>query len=163
MIKFSLKCSLGHAFESWFQDNDGFETLARAGHLSCPQCGDAAITKALMAPSVSTARKAEALTSAPPAPAEPGPAAPTPEGARYVARPDAVRREVEARLRALRAHVEANADYVGSGFATEARRIHEGEAESRAIYGEATPEEAEELRDEGVPCARVPWIDRRDD
>ncbi|MEM9095671.1 MAG: DUF1178 family protein [Pseudomonadota bacterium] len=172
MIKFSLKCSNGHAFESWFQDNDGFEALRTSGHLSCPVCGDATISKALMAPSVSTARRKEDRTvpadpvSAPPPVGGPGEAPTAPAQAtspRYMTTPEAVRREFEGRLRALRAQVEANADYVGREFADEARRIHEGEAEERAIYGETSAEEAEALHEDGVPVTPIPWIDRRDD
>lgn len=77
--------------------------------------------------------------------------------------PDARRRLLEEKLRALRAHVEATSDYVGPRFADEARKIHDGEVEERSIYGEATREEAEALIEDGVPCAPIPWIDRRDD
>ena len=56
----------------------------------------------------------------------------------------------------MRAHVEANFDYVGDAFAREARDIHEGRSETREIYGEATPAEVKKLKDDGVPCAPLP-------
>jgi hypothetical protein len=72
--------------------------------------------------------------------------------------PDAVR----AALQKLRGEVEKNCDYVGNDFAEEARRIHHGEAEPRGIYGESSDEEAEELADEGIGIARIPWVPRTD-
>ena len=62
----------------------------------------------------------------------------------------------------LRAHVEKNCDYVGPAFAEEARKIHYGETEKRNIYGEASSEEAESLKDEGVEFGRIPWLPRED-
>jgi len=48
---------------------------------------------------------------------------------------------------------------VGDKFPEEARRIHHGEAEERNIYGDATPDQLEELRDEGIEIAAIPWVD----
>jgi hypothetical protein len=62
----------------------------------------------------------------------------------------------------MRAEVEKNCDYVGQGFAEEARRIHHGESEARGIYGEASDEEAEALREDGIEVARLPWVPRSD-
>ncbi len=62
----------------------------------------------------------------------------------------------------MRAEVEKRCDYVGDTFATEARRIHNGESDARGIYGEATPEEAERLADDGIEVARIPWVPRAD-
>lgn len=160
MIRYAMKCTDGHRFESWFQSGESFERLRKAGHLSCAVCGRPEVEKAIMAPAVST-KGAQA-----PAPA------PTPPD---MARPDAARPDVgrdvqlaapsgpvESALRELRARVEANAENVGAGFADEARAIHLGEADDRAIYGQATGEEARALIDEGVDIAALPWIARRD-
>jgi hypothetical protein len=68
--------------------------------------------------------------------------------------------QLVALLQRLRAEVERNCDHVGPRFAEEARRIHYGEAEARGIYGEATDAEAEELREEGIEVARLPWVPR---
>ena len=70
--------------------------------------------------------------------------------------------EIRARLEALRRHVEESCDPVGDDFPEEARRIHYGEVPHRDIYGVATDDEAEELADEGVAFARVPWPTRTD-
>ena len=69
---------------------------------------------------------------------------------------------VRAMLQRVRAEVEKNCDYVGPGFADEARRIHRGDTDRRAIYGEASPSDAEELADEGIEIARIPWVPRAD-
>ena len=153
MIHYQLRCSVGHTFDGWFRDSAGFDTQARHGLVVCPDCGDATVTRALMAPSIAKSRAASDASAAPdPAPA---PAAPEKTG---VAMPDGVR----AALQKLRAEVEHNCDYVGPGFADEARRIHRGESEKRGIYGESTPEQAEALADEGIEVSRIPWVPRAD-
>ncbi|MBW6419372.1 DUF1178 family protein [Celeribacter sp. PS-C1] len=154
MIRYMLKCSEEHQFESWFRSAEAFETLRENGQLSCPTCGKSQVFKAMMAPRVSTARKAEspapeATTSTPPsqnAPMEPP-------------RPSA--EEVEKAVAKLRAEVEANSDYVGVEFAKEARKIHEGEAPARAIYGEAKLDDAKALLEEGVPVLPLPFTPKR--
>jgi len=75
-------------------------------------------------------------------------------------------REVEASakvrraLQELRRQVEDNFDYVGPSFAEEARKIHYGETEERAIYGETSDDEAQALEEEGVSVRRIPWLPR---
>ena len=153
MIHYNLRCAAGHEFDGWFKDSAGFETQAEAGLVACPQCGERQVTRALMTPSIP--KKTRAVTVAaemPPAPA------PAPEPAAGGVMPDAVR----AVLHKLRAEVEKNCDYVGADFAAEARRIHEGEAPPRGIYGESTQEEAESLAEEGIAFARIPWVPRNE-
>jgi hypothetical protein len=169
MIHYQLQCGEGHGFDGWFRDSASFDDQARRGLLECPVCGDSKVERALMAPSVvrkGNARAAAAAPSAEPAP-EPEPVAPAAtlpvpaEGGGQVATgrvPDQVR----AMLQRLRAEVEKNCDYVGGGFADEARRIHRGETDRRGIYGEASPDDAEALADEGIEIARIPWVPRAD-
>jgi hypothetical protein len=159
MIHYQLQCSQSHAFDGWFQDSAGFERQAARGLLECPICGDVKVERALMAPALP--RKANAL---------PAPAAPTPPpekatpvavaGSPGVSAP--VPAQVRAMLQKLREAVEQHCDYVGETFAEEARRIHRGETEARGIYGEASPEEAEALADEGIDIASIPWVPRAD-
>ena len=66
--------------------------------------------------------------------------------------------QMRAALVELRRQVETNCDYVGERFAEEARRIHYGEADPHAIYGEASTEESRALADEGIEFGRIPWI-----
>lgn len=139
MIKFTLKCARGHGFESWFQSSAAFDALKRQGHLLCPECGDGQIEKALMAPAVKPSRTTQL----------PAQAAPAPEA------------ETEARLQALRAQIEANSDYVGDSFASEARAMYLGDIPSRPIYGEAPVAEAKALVEEGVPVVPLPFVPTR--
>lgn len=134
MVRYSLSCAEGHAFESWFQSAAAFDDLAARGLLACAECGSPKVGKALMAPAVAASRGAPLA----------GP--PTPR---------------EARLAALRRHIEESSDYVGLSFAAEARRMHEGEAPERAIWGEARPEEARALLEDGIPVAPLPFLPKR--
>ncbi|WP_112312212.1 DUF1178 family protein [Pseudogemmobacter bohemicus] len=160
MIRYALQCETGHRFESWFADGQTFDGLASSGHLSCPVCGNAHVSKALMAPSLSPGRKAGGHGAEPAgagsAPASAGlPAGETPSP------PAPGREEMEKALAALRREVEKNSEYVGMNFAVEARRIHEGDAPERSIYGEAKPEEARQLLEDGVRVAPLPFLPRR--
>ena len=141
MIQFSLRCSNDHRFDSWFQSSEAYDKLERAGMVSCAICGVTSVSKAVMAPRLRPARD-----DTPPAPRPATAAAqPTPEQA----------------LAALKQHIEAHSDYVGQDFAREARAIHDGTAPDRAIYGEARPEDARRLIEDGVPIAPLPFIPRR--
>lgn len=155
MIRYALRCADGHEFESWFRSSAAFDELASSGLLSCAVCGGAKVEKALMAPSLGAAAVGGPAPGAADAPAPAAPAAPPPS-LREPSSP------LEAAIRALRARVEANAENVGGRFAREARAIHEGEAESRAIYGEATGEEVKDLLEDGIEIAPLPWGSRRD-
>jgi len=150
MIHYQLRCSADHTFDGWFRDSAAFEAQAQRGLVSCPACGDTTVNRALMAPRIA---KGSAVVD----PSGAAQAAPLPEKT-GVAVPDHVR----AMLQKLRADVERNCDYVGPGFAEEARRIHNGESDKRSIYGESTPEQAEVLADEGIEVARIPWVPRAD-
>ena len=140
MIRFALKCPEAHEFESWFQSGAAFDTLVSAGHVACPVCGAKDIVKSLMAPKVRTAHRQQVapLSAAGPL-----------EDTRATA------------LAMLKAEIEAKSDYVGMNFVAEARRMHAGDAPERAIYGEARPEEAKKLIEDGVPVAPLPFIPRR--
>lgn len=144
MIRYTLKCSNDHSFDSWFQSANAFDGLAARGLVSCAVCGVMTVAKSLMAPAVRPARNvAEPATAKPTGPLS------TPEG------------QMEEALAALRREVEANSEYVGMNFATEARRIHAGNAPERAIYGEAKPDEARKLIEDGVPVAPLPFVPAR--
>lgn len=142
MIRYALKCPADHGFESWFQSATAFDKLAASGLVNCPTCGSIEIQKSLMAPSVRPARNS--VTAEPPA--------------RPLSTPE---NPVETALATLRREVEANSEYVGMNFATEARRIHDGDSPERAIYGEAKPAEARKLIEDGIPVAPLPFIPAR--
>ena len=142
MIHYALKCGRGHGFDSWFQSAAAFDRLAEAGMLACSVCGNADVGKGLMAPRVVTAENA----------------APLPAPARQLALPTT---EMEKQIAELRKKVEENSTYVGGGFAAEARAIHDGTAPERSIWGEARPEEARALMEEGIPVAPLPFLPSR--
>ena len=134
MIRFSLGCDHDHEFEGWFRNNEDFETQKKRGFVECPACGSHKIEKALMAPAVSTGRKKEKVALA----------------------MNAQQQAAMAQLKALSEKMRENADYVGDKFAEEARKIHFGEADARGIYGEATPDEARSLAEDGVEFLPIP-------
>lgn len=160
MIHYNLRCDDGHEFDGWFNSSAGFEAQAKRGLLECPHCGSAKVDRALMTPSVPRKGRITA-DPAPVAPAAPAPAVPAAAPTQAVT-PERLPDHVRAMLQKLRAEVEANCDYVGDGFAEEARRIASGEAATRGIYGETTPEEAEALAEDGIDIARIPWVPRAD-
>jgi len=161
VIHYQLLCGASHEFDGWFKDSANYERQAKRGLISCPVCADTKVTRALMAPRLGKRGLViEHETAAPVAPAPPMPAAPMPAAPMQAGgvMPDQMR----AMLHKLRAEVEKNCDYVGPDFATEARRIHNGEAAPRGIYGESTQAEAEALADDGIGVARIPWLPRAD-
>lgn len=168
MIRYTLECACGEGFEAWFRNAQSCDQQLASGAVACPVCAGVDVSKALMAPSVAQKTEAPQPTGSPPpssthaaeSAAPPAPGGAASEQARYAAFQT---RAIEQKLRALRAHVEATAESVGRDFAKEARAIHEGEAEERPIYGEATRDEAEALLEDGVPVAPIPWIDKTDD
>lgn len=162
MIHYQLRCAEDHEFDGWFKDSASFDAQAARGLLECPQCGDTGVARALMAPAVPRKRSAEP-TPPPAKAAEPEvPSLPVPAAPGRVAASGPVPAQVVALLQRLRSEVEKNCDYVGDSFADEARRIHRGESEKRGIYGEATPDQAESLAEEGIEISRVPWVPRAD-
>lgn len=130
MIKYALKCHDCEAeFEAWFSSSDAYDNQAERDLINCPQCNGTHVAKAIMAPAVSGTKKS---------------AAPDPQ-------------KVFGKLAAAaRQHVSENFDYVGDGFASEAKAMHYGETEHKPIWGETTAEERKELKDEGVAAEPLP-------
>ncbi|WP_298853334.1 DUF1178 family protein [uncultured Ruegeria sp.] len=148
MIQYALKCSHDHTFDSWFQSAEAYDKLAAAGMVTCAVCGCTQVEKAIMTPRVRPARSAQKKVENLPAAEE---------------RIDVATSspKIEKVLAEMRRHVEENSDYVGRDFASEARKIHLGEAPDRAIYGEAKPDEAKSLIEDGVPVAPLPFVPSR--
>ena len=154
MIHYSLVCDKKHGFESWFQNSAAYDKQAKRGLVSCPLCGSAKVEKAIMAPQIGRKRKDPAPQTAEPS-AEPATdVATTPSTSLIMAQ----ERELRAKLKELRDHVTKNADNVGEKFSDEARRMHYGDIEHRPIYGEATPDEARSLIDEGIEVSPLPVL-----
>ena len=137
MILYDIRCGRDHIFEAWFADSGAFETQAKEGQVECPLCGDTSVVRAPMAPNVSARRGRGEGGHDPMA-------------------------EATKMLTNMRDLIENHCDDVGDRFAEEARKIHYGEADQRNIYGEATLEDAFELREEGIEFGELPRLPRRD-
>ncbi|GAB2186980.1 DUF1178 family protein [Roseibium sp. LAB1] len=170
MIKYTLVCDSAHSFEGWFRNSDDFDAQCARKLVVCPICGATSVQKGLMAPAVSTARKRDALASATQAEmqavaAATAPKTETPTGTTTTdMRPSALlpqdvqQKEVLEALRLVRARIIESSENVGQNFATEARKIHYGEAEERSIYGETSPKDVEALLDEGIQVFALPEL-----
>ncbi len=158
MIRYSLHCDRGHTFESWFQSSSAYESQEKRKLVNCPVCGSARVERAIMAPQIVSKKgrggQADIPGSDVPAPAQP--AEVTAPGSTPLLM--AQERELRAKLKELRDHIVKNADNVGERFPNEARKMHYGDIEHRPIYGEATPEEARSLIDEGVEVSPLPVL-----
>ena len=153
MIRYNLRCERGHAFESWFQSSSAYESQEKRRLVNCPACGSAKVDRAIMAPQIVGKKGRDS--------AEPAPA---PVTSTDVITPGstplmmAQERELRVKLKELRDHIVKNADNVGERFPNEARKMHYGDIEHRPIYGEASPDEARALIDEGVEVSPLPIL-----
>ena len=130
MIRYDLRCANGDEFDAWFGSMADYDVQAENGQIACPHCGSCLIEKAPMAPAVRTSKSMDKRSEE--------------------------RKVAMAMAAKVREHIKENFDYVGDKFADEARKMHAGETEERAIYGEATPEQVRELAEEGIPAAPLP-------
>ena len=130
MIRYALTCEHDHPFEAWFGSSSDYDDQAARGLVECPFCASRQVKKQIMAPAVRASRD-------------------TPE-------PAQLQSMMMQAASKVREHIASNFDYVGDAFAREARAIHEGDSERRAIYGEATPAEVRALEADGVPCSPLP-------
>jgi hypothetical protein len=153
MIRYTLRCERDHGFESWFQSSSAYDSQVRRKLVTCPVCNSTKVEKAIMAPQIVSKKGREAPVPAPVAalPAE----APATESTPLLM---AQERELRAKLKELRDHIVKNADNVGERFPNEARKMHYGDIEHRPIYGEASPDEARALIEEGVEVAPLPVL-----
>ncbi|MDK1490416.1 DUF1178 family protein [Sinorhizobium sp. 7-81] len=137
MIRYNLSCDDGHDFEGWFASSDDFDSQVERHLVTCPTCGSGSVSKQLMAPAVSTARKKETTRA-------------------LVM--DRAQKETIAKIRELVNSIRENAEDVGERFPEEARRIHYGEAEQRGLIGKASADEAIALLEEGIEIAPLPVL-----
>src|SRR5262245_416845 len=156
MIRYSLDCEHGHDFESWFASSDAYDKQVKRKLVTCPVCGSPKVEKAIMAPRLARTGKGrpalpEPVPASVPAPVPPEPKAP-------VAMISPQEREFRQKLKALRDHLVQNAEHVGPRVPEEARKMHYGEIEHRSIYGEASPDEAKALHEEGIEFHPLPTL-----
>ena len=138
MIKYNLKCKHKHEFESWFLDSKEFEKLKSKKMIECIFCKTKSIEKSIMAPSIlSQEQRQEDQKSI-----------------KYI-------KKIQKDLLKIRNFVEKNFEYVGNNFPREVRNVYYDKRKNKNIYGKATPEETQELEEEGIELTAIPWIDNK--
>jgi hypothetical protein len=142
MILYTLNCENAHGFDAWFPDSAAFESQQKSGEVVCPLCGSANVSKNIMAPSLGASSVGAGKNT----------------DKQQVVHTGKDQAELRAMMRAVREHVTKNAEYVGPRFADEARKIHYEESEPRGIYGEASGEEVNALKEEGVDVHPLPIL-----
>ena len=140
MIKYNLKCRNKHEFESWFLDSKEFEKLKSKNMSECTFCGTNVIEKSIMSPNVLSNEEKENNT----------------KSSKHI-------QKVREDLLKMRKFVEKNFEFVGKDFPREVRNIYYDKRKNKNIYGNATEEESEELKEEGIELTTIPWIDNKRD
>ncbi len=137
MIKYILKCHDDHEFESWFSDSNEFEKLNKKKLLECIFCSSKKIEKSIMSPMVSSSlNKIE------------------------IEKKENDFKNEKKQLLQLRKYIEKNFDYVGKDFSKKVREVYYDKNNQKAIYGTTTPEEREELAEEGIDLYSIPWVNK---
>ena len=135
MIKYNLICNCGKTFESWFSSSIAFDSLNKRKLIRCIYCESSKVKKTVMAPS---------LTSK----------------SNKISKKTKLEKNIKKQLIDFRKFIEKNCIDVGDNFPQEARNIHYDKKTSKGIYGKATPEETEELLEEGIEVNTIPWVNK---
>ena len=135
MIKYNLTCKCGGVFESWFLNSTEFDTLRKKKMIKCIYCDSTLIKKSMMAPNLS--RKSNKMS-----------------------KKTKLEKSIQKQLSDFKKYIEKNCLNVGENFAREARSIHYEKKSDKGIYGKATPEETNELIEEGIEVVTIPWEDK---
>ena len=135
MIKYNLICKCKKTFESWFANSTEFDSLCKKKLVKCIYCESSFVKKTVMAPNL-------------------------PSKSNKVFKKTKLEKNVKKQLHAIRKYIEKNCKDVGENFTREARSIHYDKKTSQGIYGKATPEETNELLEEGIEIATIPWVDK---
>ena len=138
MIKYNLKCKNNHEFESWFSNSEEYDKLNNYGLLECIYCSSKKISKSIMAPMVSSSKKKDFQI-------------------------DSITNDLKNEKNSLlqiRKYIEKNFEYVGRDFSKKIREVYYDKKNKKGIYGITTPEEREELTEEGIDLMSIPWINK---
>ena len=133
MIKYNLGCKCGKTFESWFSSSSEYDSLKKKKLIKCIYCNSINVKKTLMSPNLK--QKSNKIRN----------------NAKF-------EKIVKKELIKFRRYIEKNCKDVGNNFSQEARAIHYDKKTSKGIYGKASKEETQELLEEGIEIATVPWI-----
>ena len=139
MIKYNLKCSNGHEFKSWFSDSKEFEKLKSKKMIECIFCGVNSVEKSIMSPNILSKEEKQKNNNS---------------LKKF--------KKIKQDLQKMRNFIEKNFEYVGENFPREVRNVFYDKRKNKNIYGNATPEETEELKEEGIELTTIPWIDERE-
>ena len=139
MIKFLLKCSDKHEFESWFSDSKEYEKLKKRNLLECIFCGSKDIDKSIMYPNIIVTNKVE--------------------NKKYNYNKF---NKIKKDLVRIKKFIEKNFEFVGEKFPREVREIYYDNKKNKNIYGTVTLEEKLELEEEGIDLATIPWVDNKE-
>ena len=139
MIKYLLKCEKNHEFESWFSNSKEFEKLKKKNLLECIYCSSKKINKSIMAPMISSSTQNKY--------------------ARYE-NIDSELLKGKKNLLKIRKYIETNFEYVGENFSKKVREIYYDKKNKKTIYGITSPDEREELKEEGIDLVSIPWVDK---
>ena len=138
MIKYSLICKdCDLTFESWFASSKEYEKLKKKNFLNCHFCNSLNIEKSLMSPSVFKLKNNNIIVTK-----------------------DKKHKEIKKKLLEYQKFIKNNFDYVGERFTYEARSIHyKNKKTSKGIYGTASKEQINELKEEGIATEMIPWVE----
>ena len=135
MIKYNLICECGKTFESWFSSSAEYDVLKKRQLINCIYCDSLSVKKSIMAPNLfSKSNK--------------------------IPKKNKLEKKIVKQLLDFRRYIEKNCKDVGNNFTQEARRIHYDKKTSKGIYGQATPEETDELLEEGIEVTTIPWVNK---
>ena len=135
MIKYNLVCECGKDFESWFSSSTEYDVLKKRKLVSCIYCNSTSVKKSIMSPNL-------------------------PVKSQKNSKKVQLEQNVKKQLLNFRRYIEKNCKNVGDNFPQEARNIHYDKKTSKGIYGKATPEETNELLEEGIEVGTIPWINK---
>ena len=139
MIKYNLKCNNDHEFESWFSDSKEFERLKTRKLLECIYCNSKKIKKSIMAPMISVSKN---------------------NNVNNFQINEKILQKQRNKLIKLRNFIEKNFEYVGEDFSKKVREIYYDKKNKKMIYGITSPEERQELKEEGIDLLSIPWVDK---
>jgi len=137
MIKYNLLCKCGKTFESWFSSSNEYDTLRKKQLIGCIYCESTLIKKSIMAPNLSGKSN-------------------------KISKKNKLEKKIVKKFLNFRRYIEKNFKNVGDNFPQEARSIHYDKKTSKGIYGKATPVETEELLEEGIEVATIPWVNKKE-
>ena len=138
MIKYKLICKdCETTFDSWFSSSKEYEKLKKKKFLNCHFCNSLNVGKSLMSPSVNTSKN----------------------NLKDIDTFSEKYKEIKKTIYKYQEFIKKNFEYVGENFAYEARSLHyKNKKKAKGIYGTATKEDLNELKEEGIKAEILPWI-----